>query len=84
MAWWRYSSPKGLSVRELAAATGRRKSTVRSHIKHRFTMRGVTRQADLIRFVRSPAGVEDRAPGTRVPQAPSGSLTAGDAPRGRT
>ncbi|MYB49117.1 MAG: hypothetical protein F4X72_07590 [Dehalococcoidia bacterium] len=59
---------RGLSVREVAAATGRREST---------------RQADLIRLVRSLAGVEDRAPGTEVPQLPPGSPAAGDGPRGR-
>ena len=74
---------RGLSVREVAAATGRRESTARSHIKHMFTNRGVTRQADLIRLVRSLAGVEDRAPGTEVPQVPAGSPAAGDGPRGR-
>lgn len=43
----------GMSVREIAAATRRRESTVRSHVKHIFAKRGLSRQADLVRLVRS-------------------------------
>ena len=43
----------GMTVHEVAAATGRREGTVRSHIKHMFTKHGLTRQADLVRLVRS-------------------------------
>ena len=43
----------GMTAREVAAATGRREGTVRSHIKHMFTKHGLTRQADLVRLVRS-------------------------------
>ena len=53
---------RGMTVHEVAAATGRRASTVRSHVKHMFTKQGVTRQADLVRLVLSLAGVEDGAP----------------------
>ena len=46
----------GMSVREIAAATGRRDSTIRSHVKHLFAKHGLSRQADLVRLVRSLAG----------------------------
>ena len=49
---------RGMTVREVAAATGRRESTVRSHVKHMFTKHGLNRQADLVRLVRSLAGIE--------------------------
>ena len=61
---------RGMTVREVAAATGRRESTVRSHVKHMFTKHGLTRQADLVRLVRSLAGIEGGGPGgagTREP-----------------
>lgn len=54
---------RGLSVREVAAATGRRVSTVRSHIKHMYAKHGLTRQADLVRLVRALAGVDGNSPG---------------------
>jgi len=53
---------RGMTVREVAAATGRRESTVRSHVKHMFTKTGLTRQADLVRLVRALAGVDAGAP----------------------
>ena len=46
---------QGLSVREIAAATGRKESTIRSHVKHMFAKYGISRQADLVRLVRSLA-----------------------------
>ena len=49
---------RGMTVRETAAATGRQESTVRSHVKHMFTKHGLNRQADLVRLVRSLAGVQ--------------------------
>lgn len=55
---------RGMTVREVAAATGRRESTVRSHVKHMFTKHGLTRQADLVRFVRAMAGVTGIGPRT--------------------
>ncbi|MXY54173.1 MAG: hypothetical protein F4Y86_16820 [Gammaproteobacteria bacterium] len=51
---------RGMTVHQVAAATGRGASTVRSHVKRMFTKHGLTRQADLVRLVRSLAG----APGT--------------------
>ena len=47
---------QGLSVREIAAATGRKESTIRSHVKQMFAKHGISRQADLVRLVRSLAG----------------------------
>lgn len=52
---------RGMTVREVAATTGRRLSTVRSHVKHMFTKHGLNRQADLVRLVRALAGI-DAAP----------------------
>ena len=46
----------GMNVREVAAATGRGESTIRSHVKHLFTKHGLSRQADLVRLVLSLAG----------------------------
>ena len=48
---------RGMSVREIAAATGRKESTIRTHVKHMFAKHGLTRQAELVRLVRSLAGV---------------------------
>ena len=47
---------EGMNVREVAAATGRRESTIRSHVKHMFDKHGLSRQADLSRLVQSLAG----------------------------
>ncbi len=47
---------QGLSVRAIAAATGRRESTIRSHLKRIFARHGLSRQAELVRLVRSLAG----------------------------
>ena len=47
---------QGMSVREIAAATGRKESTIRSHVKRMFTKHRISRQADLVRLVRSLAG----------------------------
>ena len=46
----------GMNVREIAAATRRGESTIRSHVKHIFAKQGLRRQADLVRLVRSLAG----------------------------
>ena len=54
---------RGMTVREVAAATGRKEGTVRSHVKHMFTKHGLSRQADLVRLVRSLVGVEGIGPG---------------------
>ena len=50
---------RGMSVADIAAATGRQESTIRSHVKHMFTKHGLTRQADLVRLVLSLAGAVD-------------------------
>ena len=51
--------PLVLQVKEVAAATGRRESTIRSRVKHRFAKHGLSRQAGLIRLVRSFADVPE-------------------------
>lgn len=43
----------GMNVREIAVATRRGESTIRSHVKHIFAKHGLGRQADLVRLVRS-------------------------------
>ena len=48
---------RGMSVKEIAAAMGRKESTIRTHVKHMFAKHGLSRQADLVRLVRSLAGV---------------------------
>ena len=47
---------RGMSVGEIAAATGRKESTIRSHVKHIFVKHGLSRQTDLVRLVRSLVG----------------------------
>ena len=47
---------QGMSVRQIAAATGRKESTIRSHIKQVFAKNGLSRQAELVRLVRALAG----------------------------
>ena len=47
---------KGMNVCEVAAATGRKESTIRSHGKNMFAKHGLSRQADLVRLVLSLAG----------------------------
>ena len=46
---------EGMSVREIAAAMGRKESTVRSHVKHMFAKHDLSRQADLVKLVLSLA-----------------------------
>ena len=53
---------QGMSVREVAAATGRGESTIRSHVKHMFTKHRLSRQADLVRLVLSLAGAREPRP----------------------
>ncbi len=50
---------EGMSVRGVAAATGRGESTIRSHVKHMFARHGLSRQADLVRLVLSLAGAPE-------------------------
>ena len=44
---------EGMNIREIAAATGRGESTIRTHLKHMFAKLGLSRQADLMRLVLS-------------------------------
>ena len=50
---------RGMSVKEIAKATGRKESTIRTHVKHMFAKHGLSRQADLVRLVRSLAGARE-------------------------
>ena len=50
---------EGMNVREIAAATGRRESTIRSHVKHMFAKHGLSRQAELVRLVLSLASAPE-------------------------
>ena len=44
---------EGRTVGEIASATGRKVSTIRTHVRHIFTKHGITRQVDLVRLVLS-------------------------------
>ena len=46
----------GMSVRQIAKALHRSESTIRTHVKHKFVKLGVSRQAELVRLVRSLVG----------------------------
>ena len=48
---------EGMIVPEVAAATGRKESTIRSHVKRMFVKHHLSRQADLVRLVQSLGGV---------------------------
>ena len=48
-----------MTVREVAAATGRGESSISSHVKHMFAKHGLSRQAELVRLVLSLAGAPD-------------------------
>ncbi len=50
---------EGKSVREIAAAMGRKESTIRTHVKHIFTKHGLSRQVDLVRLVLALAGIPE-------------------------
>ena len=50
---------EGMSVREIAAATSRGESTIRSHVKHMFAKHRLSRQAELVRLVQSLAGAPE-------------------------
>ena len=47
---------QGMSVRGIAAATGRRESTIRSHVKHMLAKHRFSRQAELVRLVQALGG----------------------------
>jgi len=48
---------QGMSVHEIAAAMGRKESTIRSHVKRTFAKHGLSRQAELIRLVHPLVGM---------------------------
>ena len=50
---------QGMSVGQVAAATGRKESDIRSHVKRMSAKHGFSRQAELVRLVRSLAGVRE-------------------------
>ena len=50
---------EGMSVREIAAAMGRKESTIRTHVKHMFTKHRLSRQADMVRLVLALAGTSE-------------------------
>ena len=50
---------EGMNVREVAAATGRKESTIRSHVKHMFAKHGLSRQTELVRLVLSLASAPE-------------------------
>ena len=55
---------EGGSVRDIAAATARRESTIRWHLRHIFGKHGISRQAELVRLVLSLAGAPDSRRGS--------------------
>lgn len=50
---------EGLTVRDIARATGRTENTVRWHMKNIFAKQGIGRQFELVQLVRSLAGLPD-------------------------
>ena len=50
---------QGMSVSEIATTSGRKESTIRSYVKHMFAKHGLSRQAELVRLVRSLAGAPE-------------------------
>ena len=50
---------EGMSVAQIAAAFGRKESTIRTHVKHIFAKQGLSRQADLVRLVLSLANIPE-------------------------
>ena len=53
---------QSMSVDQIATATGRKESTIRSHVKHMFAKHGLSRQAQLVRLVQSVAGSPQARP----------------------
>ena len=53
---------EGMNVPEVAAATGRKESTIRSHVKGMFVKHHLSRQADLVRLVQSLGGAPPSRP----------------------
>lgn len=52
---------QGLTVRDIAASTGRAENTVRWHVRNLHAKLGVHRQADVVRLVLSTAAVAPRS-----------------------
>ena len=50
---------QGLSVCQIAAATGRNENAIRSHMKQIYAKNGLSRQAELVRLVRALAGAPE-------------------------
>ena len=50
---------QGMSVSQVAAATGRKEGAIRTHVKHIFARHGFSRRAELVRLVRSLAGAPE-------------------------
>ncbi len=50
---------QGMSVSQIATTTGRKESTIRSHVKQIFAKHGFSRQAELVRLVQSLAGARE-------------------------
>ena len=50
---------RGFSVKQIAAAMGRKESTIRSHVKHIFAKHGLSRQMELVRLVQSLPGAPE-------------------------
>ena len=50
---------EGRSVAQIAGATGRKESTIRTHVKHMFAKLGLSRQVDLVRLVLSLANSQE-------------------------
>ena len=50
---------EGMSVGNIAAATGRKESTIRWHVRNMFTKLGLSRQTDLVRLLLPLAGLPE-------------------------
>ena len=50
---------EGMSVGNIAAATDRKESTIRWHVRNMFTKLGLSRQADLVRLLLPLAGAPE-------------------------
>ena len=50
---------EGKSVAQIAAAFGRKESTIRTHVKQMFSKLGLSRQVDLVRLVLSLANIPE-------------------------
>ena len=64
---------EGMTVREIAAAIGRKESTLRSHVKHIFARHGLSRQAQRVRLVRSLVGAGNASRRVGTPTKETGA-----------